>query len=51
MPYLEDKKNGKSLKSIIEQVIDTDYKQIKSSGQFIFDWKEEQKNEVIKFTY
>ena len=48
MPYLEDKKNGKSLKSIIEQVIDSDYKQIKSSEQFIFDWKEERKNEVYK---
>ncbi len=48
MPNFKDLKSGKTLKSIIEKVMDSNYQLVKSSKQFIFDWKLESKNEVYK---
>lgn len=47
MPLI-DKSTGKTLKSIIEKVVKTDYRLISKSKQYTFDWKEESKNEVYK---
>lgn len=45
---LRDKKTGKTLKSVIEKVIKSDYKLISKSKEYTFKWSEESKNEVYK---
>jgi len=45
---IKDLESGKSLNSIISEIIEADYKLIGDSGNFSFDWKEEAKNEVFK---
>lgn len=45
---LKEVKSGESLKSVISRVIESDYKLIEDSGEFIFSWKEEVENEVFK---
>jgi hypothetical protein len=45
---LKDRETGESLEAIIERVIESDYRRIKSSKEFDFDWKLEKKNEVYK---
>lgn len=47
MPLI-DKKSGKSLKSVIEEVVKSDYQRIKKSKQYKFDWRKESDNEVYK---
>ncbi len=45
---LKNRKTGEVLESIIELVTDADYRQIKSSKEFGFDWNLEKNNEVYK---
>lgn len=45
---LQDKRTGKTLESVIEKVIKSDYKLISKSKQYTFGWSEESKNEVYK---
>lgn len=47
MPLL-DKKSGKTLHSVIEGVVFSDYKWIEQSEEFRFDWNLEKNNEVYK---
>jgi len=50
-PYampLKDKKTGKTLDSVIEKVLKSDYKLITNSKQYTFEWSIESKNEVYK---
>lgn len=47
MPLI-DKGSGKSLKSSITEVVKSDYRWIKKSSKFKFDWKQEENNEVFK---
>ncbi len=42
------KDSGEPLKSTIEKVIESNYKLIKSSSEFEFDWEVENENEVYK---
>ena len=45
---LKNRETGESLESVIERVIESDYKRIKSSKEFNFDWKLEKKYDVYK---
>lgn len=45
---LRKRKTGESLKSVIKRVVDSDYRGIKSSKEFEFDWNLESSNEVYK---
>ncbi|MFK8165539.1 MAG: hypothetical protein AB8H12_24035 [Lewinella sp.] len=45
---LKDRKSGETLKSSIDKVVKADYKWIKDSSNFKFDWKVEAENEVYK---
>ncbi len=45
---LKNRKTGETLASVIEFVIEPDYRRIKSSKEFDFDWKLEQQNDVYK---
>jgi hypothetical protein len=45
---LKDRKTGESLASVIERVVDSDYRLIKASKEFDFDWKLEKQHEVYK---
>jgi hypothetical protein len=45
---LKDKKSGESLVSVIESVTASDYKRLKPSKEFNFNWNLEEKNEVYK---
>lgn len=45
---LKNRKTGESLQSVIERVIESDYRRIKSSKEFDFDWKLEKRHEVYK---
>lgn len=45
---LKDRKTGESLASIIERVIESDYKRIRSSKEFNFDWELEKQQQVYK---
>lgn len=45
---LKNRETGESLESVIERVIEPDYKRIKSSKEFNFDWKLEKKYDVYK---
>lgn len=45
---LKDRNSGESLESVIERVIESDYKRLKSSKEFNFNWKLEEKHEVYK---
>ncbi len=47
MPLIE-KKTGKTLKSIIERAVKSDYKLISKSKQYTFERNEESKNELYK---
>jgi hypothetical protein len=45
---LRNKKRGESLEAAIEKVIESDFKRIKSSGEFNFDWSLEKAYEIYK---
>lgn len=45
---LKDKKTGVVLESVIELVNESDYRRIKSSKEFHFEWELENKNQVYK---
>ncbi len=45
---LKNRKAGETLKSSIDRVVKSDYKWIKKSPNFKFDWKTESENEVYK---
>ena len=47
---LKDRKSGESLEAVIEPVTASDYKRLKSSKEFNFDWKLEEKYEVFKIS-
>jgi hypothetical protein len=45
---LEDASSGKTLDSTIEELVKADYRWIKKSTQFKFNWNKEAENEVYK---
>lgn len=45
---LKNKRTGKTLRSVIEKVIKSDYKLISKSKEYIFKWSGESNNEVYK---
>jgi hypothetical protein len=45
---LKDRKSGESLVSVIESVTASDFKRLKPSKEFNFNWNLEEKNEVYK---
>jgi hypothetical protein len=48
MPHLKDTESGELLRSDIGPAIAADYHEIEASGQFVFNWREEEDKEVYK---